>query len=505
MLFSFVSRWILVTIFVCAKLGRSSGYGYSGSSDRARITKLEEKMDVLINEVSRLSDSNSANDEIPQFEPMTLVSVERTPGPAGNIFTLNINNNVQELYYIVSAGDTNIDSGVQSGEGPASIIITCDEVCDSEATVDVLFTNRTKSFDVALQLNNTGARTAYQDWFTVPDLRVEHSGDLVYHTGRDVRVKISAPYGEERGFSDVHFTLSAGRLGSVYSLKLENRLVEESEQKRFVENQESLVTISTSEANVSGIFHMALAFRDPDVPLVKQIQVSRSLILRPSNHSGPYPDDFLSFPYSQPNPYSDTNGQFEFKNCEIGSNCTMSCSAIGKITSMQVNRRSEGEEDWEPVHISELIFDYSRTVEWTIHPTRESQDMVFQCIAFTDTNNASMFTEVVLYSREFYIDPNRSGIVVEADQTNPDVSHVTVNCTIVGRPARRDVYFELYFEGSRSRYASAQPVPISVGEGVASVTVDLDPSTNPLDRFVRAACYASSTLYRHDEYVMEWP
>ena len=36
------------------------------------------------------------------LEPVTLVSVERTPGADGNTFTLTFTKNVQEPYYILS-------------------------------------------------------------------------------------------------------------------------------------------------------------------------------------------------------------------------------------------------------------------------------------------------------------------------------------------------------------------------------------------------------------------
>ena len=63
-----------------------------------------------------------------------------------------------------------------------------------------------------------------------------------------------------------------------------------------------------------------------------------------------------------------------------------------------------------------MDFDFSRRVEWTVHPTVDTPDTVFRCVAFTDSKNTSVITEVHYQSQEFYIDGNRTSIVVEVDE-----------------------------------------------------------------------------------------
>ncbi|RUS90858.1 hypothetical protein EGW08_001365 [Elysia chlorotica] len=507
MVISLVSSWTIV-ILVCA--GSELSSAYYGSSDygvRNRLSNLDKKMDMLINEVNRLSEStSSAGDKKPSISLLTLVSVERSSSPEGNRFTLTVNSNDKQLYYIVFVENDNIvlASGVESSEGPVTVSFTCDGTCKTRGYVQVLFTNKSKSHDVTLTLNNQGNETRYQDRFTMPQLEVEHSGDLVYYPGRDVRVKISASYGEDKGFSNVQFSPLVGKLGAgQFYIRYERELVKESEKKYFFETQESLVTISTSKANVSGYLQIRVDFTDSDADLVKEIEVQKSIILRPRNQEGPYPVDYIKF--------KGIDGPYRHVNCEIGTSCTLSCSAVGNIVHMQVNRSPvkweemlrnlEPEEiDWEPVQdVSEMIFDYSRTVKWTLQATPDSPDLMFQCVAFTDTANATLLKEVVLFSEDLFIDRNRSGIDVESDETNPGMRNVTVTCTIMGRPAHH-AYLELHFSSGMNRHASVITESISALESVASTTMEIHES----DGFNGATCYSHS-MYRHDQYHMDWP
>ena len=63
-----------------------------------------------------------------------------------------------------------------------------------------------------------------------------------------------------------------------------------------------------------------------------------------------------------------------------------------------------------------MDFDYSRRVKWTVHPTADTPYTVFRCVAFSDSKNTSLITDVNYQSQEFYIDGNRTSIVVEVDE-----------------------------------------------------------------------------------------
>ncbi|GFR57657.1 hypothetical protein ElyMa_005343900 [Elysia marginata] len=364
-------------------------------------------------------------------------------------------------------------------------------------------------FEVNVKLNNAGHQALYQDRFTVPKLDVKHTGDLVYDTGRDVRFEMSTSYGEEKGFSDVDLSLDSPIYGP---RRMGRRAVEQSERRKYLKNEESVVTVLTSVYNVSGFLRIALAFNDPDATLISKLEVKRTFVVRHRNQTGPYPVDFVRFTEGRQRPDLEINYKSEV--CQIGSNCSLRCDAVGEITSMQVTQQSVEDGQWEPVeNTSELVFDYSRSVDWTIQPTATWENMRFQCIAHTsDTNNASLQLQVQFYTEEFYIDANRSNIVVTPDETYPDVKHVTVNCTVVGRPVTYTFVDLRFGQGRQVEYhhlGIATHVPISLEETVETSSTSLGPHTTSIEHLTGARCHSRSLgeqhRYREVEHEMDWP
>lgn len=447
-------------------------------------------MNILLNELSRLADSNTVGSEsgAQYFLPVTLISAERTPGPNGSVYTLLFTKNVEQLYYIVTSQD-NIKawgSNIESSDGRSSLTFTCDDECKQRDTIDVLFTNSSRSFEVTVVLS-TETQAAYQDRFKVPILEVHHAGDLVYDTGRNLSFDMSASYGDVKGFSRVSLSLDSFGVGWV---RTPEGTVMQSEETQYLRTEDSVVTIATAVYNTSGFLNVSLTYTDPGTALVKKIKVQRTLVVRHRDQTGPYPEGYLTLTN-----YNDRYSPFSVsRRCQADQICTLSCSVIGEITEMQVLQQSHtDDEHWQPVeNISEQVFDYSRYVEWSIQPNVTREDMRFKCLAFTETSNATFTTHVQFYSPEFYIDANRSIIHVEHDE-NPEVYNVTANCTIVGRPVSY-AYLDLRFENNgvvHYHYDDrVQIVPISLEENVATTTTELNPQL--FEQLSGALCLSGS-------------
>ncbi|KAK3770802.1 hypothetical protein RRG08_036404 [Elysia crispata] len=498
-----------ITICVLASLKRSSGYysSYdSSSTTNSQLRTVNAKLEILTNEVSRLADVTRActDSKAPPVDPATLVAINRTPGPDGNIFTLHLIKNGDEIFFDISVKDQKIAASYQDEEpdGSCSFTFVCDGNCKSEAKVEVLLTNRNHSSKMSLELINSGTRALFQDRFTIPTLKIKHSGDLVYDEERDVDITVSASYGEEKGFSDLSPSLGVVILDTGdFQRQSGSNWIKTLDQKRFLETEETTLRILTSEHSVSGLLHLSVAFSDSDAPLVKTLKVERSIVLRPRDMDGPFPDSFLEF---EDDGERDIYGKIQ-KKCQVGSSCTIGCTALGQsITGMELNKHL-AEDEWEPVTDAvQFDFEYSNTLHWTVQATADSEDMTFRCIAVTAAKNSSQDIEVIINSQEFYIDKNRSLIEVDVDENQPGYENMTVTCTVVGRPvlSKDLMLFYGHDDYHLPRYYTPQVVT-NRGETTLTATINFDPRWNRLEEFHYAECRASGDN-RGDRYFLEW-
>ncbi|RUS73455.1 hypothetical protein EGW08_018778 [Elysia chlorotica] len=503
---------LLLAACLLADLHGVIGYGYRDDSTRDRLIRIEKKLDILTNEMGRLTDTGAQDtQDSPRLEPVDLVSVERTHGPDGNIFTVSFTKNIPEVFYVATVDRDTIVSGidVDDSDGPSTLSFICGVPYDGETKLDLTFSNRNQSSEVRVELDNSGIQSKLQKDFTVPTLVIHHEGDLVYEPGNDVKVKVSSSSEEDspgRGFSDVSYRLTAiTDEDGEYTVRENTGWIGLLHEKEFLRSRELTYSISTSEHSCSGFFHVSLNFFNNDAPLVKRLYVSRSLVLRPSSQTGPYPEDFLSFPDA-----------FYFSlgsRCIEGSTCTLQCSAIGPITDLEVRKLGLGGEQWETVEdATKTVFDYSATAEWKVRPTKYTNDTKFQCLATSAAKNISMETKMTIMSEQFYIEGNSSVIYIEEDQPGPDSKKLRINCTIIGRPVKRAAIMPMFSIPNRSnsvyasypRYVEARIIPIRPGESVATVAIRYDPLAQPDDGFQGARCAATSLDYRHEEYNIAW-
>ncbi|GFN88545.1 hypothetical protein PoB_001505100 [Plakobranchus ocellatus] len=517
------SSCAIIALYVVAILnGVSAYYGYSSSSSSSTNSKLNEinrKLDILTNEVSRLADvtSNELDAKSEALDPVVLISVDREPGPDGNVFTIRYTKNVEEVLYEIYAEDHRITSGTNGDktDGDSELTFICSERCRVKSKVALLFSNRNESSKMQFEVQNQGTETLHQDRFTVPTLLPEHSEDLVYHYGRNVSVWIVASYGEDKGFSEVSASLGVSMLGSnTYSAELSRHWIFKTERKTFLETEKTLLTVRTAVHPISGFLVLSLTFRDPSAFIVQELTVKRSMIVRPFNQSQAFPDDFLMFkPDDRQHSYNHM-----YQACQIGANCTFSCKAVGNaITSMQVEELSGGlavnsreyiygpprqNEQWESVDdTSELMYEYTRVIDWTVNFSAGANDTMFKCSAETASQNKSQEIYVSLLTEEFRIDQNRSGIEVEIDEGNPSRRKITFTCTVIGRPFI-DGYFLLNTE-TNNHYIHSRVIRKQQFETVMQSIQYAD--TRMPEDIISVTCKADSLRFKHAAYTMLFP
>ncbi|RUS90857.1 hypothetical protein EGW08_001364 [Elysia chlorotica] len=491
------SRVCSVLLCVLAVPQRSSGYydsHDSSSSTNAQLRTVNERLEILTNEVSRLADAVDAskNSKVHPVDPGTLVAINRTPGPDGNTFTIFVKKNVQELYYdiIVKYHKIAASAHDEQPDGTCSFTFVCTGNCKRESEIEVLLTNKIHSSSMSLTLNNDGTRALFQDRFTVPTLVIQHSGDLVYDEQRDVELKVYASYGDDKGFSDLRYSLEVVDLNTRKLEKQENHeWIKKLDRKRFLETEETTLEVMTSERNVSGLLKVSVKFTDSDAPLVKTLKVERSIEVRPRDMDETFPEGFVEF--------KDEGGHvFEgviYKKCQEGSSCLVDCNAVGtSIQSMTVTQQVAGDQ-WEPVPDAEQFdFQYFEVLQWAVHPTAESEDMKFRCTALTATANVSQDVTVLISSEEFYIDRNRSSIETAIDEHHRGYENVTIKCTIVGRPV---VISDLDLNIGHNIHILPIPDREQVlsdhgRETVLTATINFNPTWRRFEDFHGAACRA---------------
>ncbi|GFR87585.1 hypothetical protein ElyMa_006080600 [Elysia marginata] len=233
---------VFLVLCVSFSFERAHGYG----SD---LREVKEQLEILTNEVSRLADASSPSKdhEVHATDPVTVLSVERVPGPSANIFTVNFTKNVPEIYYDITAYDSTIGSSA-----------------------------------IRLRVDRSDHQPMSQDEFTVPMLEVKHEGDLVYDSGKDVKVKVSASYGSERTsrFSDVRASFKVITQDGLNFGERPGDGWTEKSTKKFLDSEETTFTIETSKHPVSGFLVLSSSFTDTEATLVSKVVVSRTITTR---------------------------------------------------------------------------------------------------------------------------------------------------------------------------------------------------------------------------------
>ncbi|RUS75703.1 hypothetical protein EGW08_016545 [Elysia chlorotica] len=323
---------------VCVLVCFRTTYGYYGQSDSC-MTEVKEQLEILTNEVSRLADARLPQKHNVTLDPVTLLSVERHPAPSRNTFTVNFTMNVPQIYWFVSSytEETVLETEVQNADGHSSISLSCDP---DECTLTISDTNQSST--MRLVLFGHGNEPLVQDEFTVPSLTIKHDSDLVYQPGSDVKVTIITPSkGMQETFPILRYSIKMiDENGSRFEEKSGSEWVQQIEETKYLRSKETTLRVKTSRHPVSGFLVLSLLHRDRLAPIVKDLEVTHSVVLKPKGQRGPFPDGFMFFPGLSRSQHTTE------KMCEIETNCTLNCSAVGGfMKDLQIYRLlSNGEK-----------------------------------------------------------------------------------------------------------------------------------------------------------------
>ncbi|KAK3744869.1 hypothetical protein RRG08_050807 [Elysia crispata] len=418
---------------------------------------------------------------------LTLLSLEREPTPEGNRFTVRYTKNTDDLVFIVQDNVNTPTSPTVTEE--ANNVWAASFVAPIISSVSQWFIMRDSEafFMKALRLNNSDPTPGQQ---SVPELPVWHfdpPSEAVYEPGEDIQVTAFIPRNSQTGelIDNVQKMFHGVDLNTMrmYLDLNDDDAFTIGRPEKLDDRLQVSITIHTSRRPMSGHLQLSTQVINTGGPLAKQIQVARSILVRPSGQSGPYPDDYLAFLDGLSQQTSPSGNELHW--CSVGFECLIFCASVGGAVSGIEVKEMKGDGSLAMVPSAEEGPNSSNTardVYWKFLAQEDSGDSnsitTFQCKA-TDVTHGKVATKLVDVMAAIVgsIDPTRSNVTQQDDPMDPNLKILTFRCAIRGRPLP-----EVIFQGVSSQ-------PFDVTEDLPDEVVTTGPNEAVATRVVTVDAY----------------
>ncbi|RUS87179.1 hypothetical protein EGW08_005019 [Elysia chlorotica] len=381
---------------------------------------------------------------------ITLLSIERQPTAQGNRFTVRYTKNVDSLVFTVQ-DNLNIPrepTVTQEADGvwAASFVVP---VVPS-VTQWFIMRDADALFMKAIMLNNSESTPGQQTFPELPVIHFDPPREAVYRPGENVTLTLFVPsYGQGGkligNLQKMFYGVDLTSMKMYQDLNLEGSFTI-GQPERLADRLRVGTTAHTSQHPMSGYLQFSTQVTDTGGPLVKQIQVARSLLLRPAGQSGPYPEDYLAFVDGFMQDVS-SRGR-ELHRCTVGYECLVMCASVGGAVSDIQVREMKPDGSLEAVPSARQAPHSSstdRAVYWKFLAREDSGDSesitTFQCQA-TDSRHGLAVSKLVDVMSIIVgsIDPARSNVTEEDHPMDPNLKILTYRCAVRGRPLPEVVF-----------------------------------------------------------------
>ncbi|GFS08467.1 hypothetical protein ElyMa_001274400 [Elysia marginata] len=418
---------------------------------------------------------------------LTLISVAREPTPEGNRFTVRYTKNADHLTFRVQDNmDTPREPTVtQEADGIWAATFVMPVIPDSSQWF--IMSDTVGMHLVALKLDGSDSTPAQQNVTGLPVIQLDPSPEAVYQPDEDIHVKVTVPKNSETGktIDNMQKMFSGVDLNTMTMHQDfdDDDAFTIGHPTTLADSLEVSITAHTSRRPMSGYLQLSTQVINTGGSVVWQIQVSRSVLVKPAGQTGPYPAGFLAFIDGMSQETSPDGN--EMRRCVVGYECLILCSSVGSsISEIEVR---QVEEDGRLVDVPSAeegpnTHATARDIYWKFQAQEDSGDdngiTRFWCKA-TDLTHGSVVTKLIDVRADILgsIDHSRSGVTVEDDPMLSDRKILTFRCAISGRPLPEVTFYA----GSAYQfniYADPPDDVIRTGqnEGIATRVVTLDAS-----------------------------
>ncbi|GFS10385.1 hypothetical protein ElyMa_006645100 [Elysia marginata] len=394
---------------------------------------------------------------------VNLISVEREPTSGGNNFTVRFTKIATDQ--LIFRVQDNIDaprapSVVEEADG----VWAASFVAIQRNSWSLWFVVGDTDFRhmVAISLDNSETTPVQQNITELPVIHLSSPSEAVYEPQEDIIVTAFVPRNSQTGevISNFQKMFSGVDLNTMkmYPNLEDDNLFTLGQPQESADKIQASMTVHTSIRPVSGYLQLSTDVYNTGGTLAQYIQVSRTILIRPSSQAGPFPSGYLTIldGYVQ---YTSPNGN-ELHRCRVGDECLYSCVSVGEsVTGMSVKEvRPDGLRDVPSAAPGPAILSTSRDIYWKFQAHENSGNSngvtTFQCEA-SDATQGKAVTKLVdvQVSIPGSIDPARSSVTEEDSTIYPGEKSLTFHCAIRGRPLPDVVFyggstglFRLYYD-----------------------------------------------------------
>ncbi|GFS01883.1 hypothetical protein ElyMa_004593000 [Elysia marginata] len=392
-------------------------------------------------------------EDYPYYNCVDLISVERYPTADGNTFTVKFTKNVQELSvrYQEEMGPAKpVDTFVEEEGGVWSVSFFSKQTGERQQspwisfrdTVDEKGSFLSSRHELHLNLNNSVLSHSLEMMEPLPELHADPPRDVVYEPGQDFNVTVFVPLNNipshdfyiHESFPGINISSGKAYM-NMERRKIFRDLEDDSDENKKVKS----LTVLTSSVTLSGYLSFNFGI-DLEGPIVKTVQVSRIIMVRPSNQSTVLPPGFLGF-FENPHMGLSQNGN-ELRRCGLGVKCMAWCHAVGDpISDIQVLKiLPDGRHETVPSATSPdlpISGDTLQVVFWEFVAEEDDSNglTTFQCVA-TDQSRGRVVSKLVdiLVMLPDGLDEDGTNVTVMDDHMDPHIKHLIFNCAVYGRP-----------------------------------------------------------------------
>ncbi|KAK3777655.1 hypothetical protein RRG08_021766 [Elysia crispata] len=465
---------------------------------RTKVDTLDSKLDILLGGAEESTENNTSIEDsveegveevtvtVGDVKPVQLISAQRIPFNQGskNRFIIRLKNTSdgQINYRIFGDGDVRAPDDV--AEESNGVLAVGFNVTIGHHNGKLFFQAIDLDYEngMTLILKNilSDPTTQNLEDAHIPLLEISPAKEAVYDPGHNITVTATLrssdlPADDLTGLDKIFsgLDLSSREFKRFWSSDLMfDTYVHPGEAGKAEESY----TMNTANHAVGGFLSVYTRIDINEGTVVISAQPLRSIVVRPSNQTGPFPPGYLGF-INEEHHQQSTRGN-ELRTCRPNDECWIHCYAIGEtVTSVTVIRvLPDGSMGYVPSARSPpQLMSTMHSVQWKFEPhpeTLESDGITtFMCSARNEnTGQVAVKLVDVLAATEGSIDSERSSVQVEANPINSNQIDITLNCAISGRPLP-DVWFSDARHGQYSSNSYGADLVISSGqngyEGIA--------------------------------------
>ncbi|KAK3777656.1 hypothetical protein RRG08_021767 [Elysia crispata] len=391
------------------------------------------------------------------LKPAQLIRAERLPlTDGGNRFIISLRSTSNGTIFFQITGDGD-QRGPDEVYEEAGGVLSVSFKADRSIHDDVIFfqiVDSQNDYSLVLYLKNIESNNSMSQSLEnadIPVLHVNPEREAVYGPDHNVTVTASLvpPDPSAEYLPSVHILLNGvNLLTQEFKQYFEwDQLFEKHELSNSPDKVETSITLDTASQPVGGYLMVSVDCGIAEATIVRTVQVLRTMVVRPSDQTGPFPPGYLTI--MDQKYFGESKNGNELRTCRVGKECQVGCFAVGETVShITVNEvLPDGSMGRVPSKKNpHQMLDTMQSVQWEVQAEPDAGDsdgiITFRCLAIdTRTQRVAEKLIDVQILTPGSIDSERSYAEVESDPEDTNQRRVTLNCAVSGRPLPEVIFY----------------------------------------------------------------